>query len=131
MPVGVGRSFDVTVPQPFLHVFERKAHIQQIAGGAVTELVKTDMRHPVSLQQFGELVRHIVRREGSAVLPSEHIIVIEVSVAIESLILPLLVFQILEQLLDLGCHREGASAGLVLRLVLGDELRYLCDRCGL
>ena len=43
MAVGVCRGLDVTVPQPFLYVFERKAHVQQIASGTVTELVKTDM----------------------------------------------------------------------------------------
>ena len=124
--VDVSGGFDIAVTQPLLNVLKREAHAQQVARRAVPEFMEADQRHTVFLEELSEFPRDIVGCEGFAVLPAEYIIVIEVGVAVELLILFLLCFQALEQLLDLGSHRKGSSAGEVLGLVFRDDFRHLC-----
>ena len=44
MPVNIGSDLDVGVAEPFLHIFQRESHVQQVAGVAVAKLIETNMR---------------------------------------------------------------------------------------
>ena len=60
------RGFDVAVSRPFLHILERKAQAKQIAGGTVPQLMETNLRHPVRVENALKFPCNGIRRERPA-----------------------------------------------------------------
>ena len=61
MAIYVGRHLDVAMPQPFLHILERKAVAQQKAGAAIPLRYNYDKPEKLRISRaFGYLARFFI-----------------------------------------------------------------------
>ena len=121
MTVNIRGGLDVAVTKPLLHILERKTHAQQIAGRAVPQLMETNLRQPMLFEELLKLVRHVIRRERSAVTPAKHIVAFVIGVAEKLFVFLLLGLQLKQEFFYIRRHGEGAAAGIVLGLILRDN----------
>ena len=124
MAVDVRGHLDVRVTEPLLHVLQAVALRQQHAGAGVAQVVESDMRQVVLLQQLVEGVAYIIGGIGVPVLPGEHIVVGYVVLAIMVAVVLLLLKQDFEQPHRIVGQRKTAEAGCIFGFVL---LHDLCD----
>ena len=125
--VDVGGHLDIRVSQPFLHILEGEAHVNEETCTGVPQLVEADVGKTVLFQKPVESVADVVRGVGVAVCPFEDIVVFLILPAKGC---PVLLLQLLGSPEDGLCffgEGEGSPAAGVLGLVLGDHFRDLGD----
>ena len=92
--VNIGGHLNVSVTEVFLHIFQGEALVNQKAGAAVAQFVKTDMGQAVLFQQQFKMAGHIVRGKWMTIRPLEYIAVVLVRFAVQFTVAGFILFQL-------------------------------------
>ena len=96
MDVDIERGRYIGMTEKFLNLLDVYALCQKQAASRMAQIVETDFRQVVLLQQLLEVMRNVTRQDDAAIRPNTHEVGVVVFIAVFALICLLLRFQMLE-----------------------------------
>ena len=104
--------------EPFLHFFQPTAVIDKQARAAMTKFVKANVRQVMLFENLSESVTDIIGSNRVAIRPTKNIVAFNVAFAKQTLVFPLLLFQLKKEISHFRKQRKAAVTAFRFGLIL-------------
>ena len=104
--------------EPFLYFFQPATVIDKQARAAMTKFVKTNVRQVVIFENLSESVTDIIGSNRAAIRPAKNIVIFNVAFAKQTLVFPLFLFQLKNELSHFRQQWNAALTAFRFGLIL-------------